>query len=50
MFIVNLIMALTALPALAVVLERLLPRKGRVHVSEIMSHQAEKVGMTGQRG
>jgi hypothetical protein len=50
MFIVNLIMALTALPALAVVLEKILPRKSRVHVSGIMSHTAEKAGMPGQRG
>jgi hypothetical protein len=50
MFIVNLIMALTALPALAVVLEKILPRKSRVHVSGIMSHAAEKAGMPGQRG
>ncbi|MGZ8460314.1 MAG: efflux RND transporter permease subunit, partial [Candidatus Deferrimicrobiaceae bacterium] len=41
MFIVNLIMAITALPALAVVLEKILPRKGRVHVPEIMSHPAK---------
>ncbi|NTU59949.1 MAG: MMPL family transporter [Deltaproteobacteria bacterium] len=38
MFIVNLVMALTALPALAVVLEHLLPRKRPVHVSELLSH------------
>ncbi len=41
MFIVNLIMALIALPAMAVVLEKILPRKGRVHVPEIMSHPAK---------
>jgi predicted RND superfamily exporter protein len=43
MFIVNLIMAMTALPALAVVLEKIFPRKHRVHVSEIMSHPAGDV-------
>ncbi|MDO8739399.1 MAG: MMPL family transporter, partial [Candidatus Deferrimicrobium sp.] len=41
MFIVNMIMAMTALPALAVVLEKIFPRKGRVHVPEIMSHRAK---------
>jgi uncharacterized protein len=38
MFIVNLIMAMTALPALAVVLERLFPRRGPVRVPGLMSH------------
>jgi predicted RND superfamily exporter protein len=38
MFLVNMIMAMTALPALAVVLERILPRKSPVHVSELLSH------------
>ncbi|NJD62161.1 MAG: RND family transporter [Deltaproteobacteria bacterium] len=50
MFIVNLIMALTALPALAVVLERILPRKSRAHVSEILSHPVDKIGIPGRRG
>jgi uncharacterized protein len=45
MFIVNLVMALTALPALAVVLERILPRKRRAHVSGIMSHATEDAGV-----
>ena len=43
MFIVNLIMAMTALPALAVVLEKILPRKSPVRVSEIMSHSVKKI-------
>ena len=38
MFIVNLIMAMTALPALAVVLERLFPRRGPVRAPGKMSH------------
>jgi predicted RND superfamily exporter protein len=38
MFLVNLIMAMTTLPALAVVLDRILPRKTPVHVSEILTH------------
>jgi len=50
MFIVNLIMAMTALPAVAVVLEMILPRKKRVHVSEIMSHPAEEVRADHQGG
>ena len=50
MFIVNLVMAMTALPALAVVLEMILPRKKRVHVSEIMSHPAEEVRADHQGG
>jgi predicted RND superfamily exporter protein len=40
MFLVNLVMALVALPALAVVLERILPRKVRVRVSAVMTHPA----------
>jgi hypothetical protein len=32
------IMAMTALPALAVVLERIFPRKSPVHLSELLSH------------
>jgi hypothetical protein len=31
---------MTALPALAVVLERILPRKRPVHVPDILSHPA----------
>ena len=42
MFLVNLVMAMTALPALAVVLEKLLPRKSPVRVSEILSHSVKK--------
>jgi uncharacterized protein len=38
MFIVNLVMAMTALPALAVVLERLFPRRGPVRAPGKMSH------------
>jgi predicted RND superfamily exporter protein len=38
MFLVNLVMAMTTLPALAVVLDRILPRKTPVHVSEILTH------------
>ena len=38
MFIVNLIMALTALPAVAVLLEKLFPRRGPVRVPGIMNH------------
>ncbi|MGS0625748.1 efflux RND transporter permease subunit, partial [Ralstonia sp. VS2407] len=38
MFIVNLVMALTALPALAVVLEKLLPRRRPVKAPGILSH------------
>jgi uncharacterized protein len=45
MFIVNLVMALTALPALAVVLERILPRKQRTHVSALLAHPAEDAGV-----
>jgi predicted RND superfamily exporter protein len=50
MFIVNLIMAMTALPALAVVLEKILPRKKRVHVSAILSHPAEEIRADRQGG
>ena len=42
MFLVNLVMAMTALPALAVVLEKLLPRKSPIRVSEILSHSVKK--------
>jgi len=38
MFIVNLIMAMTALPALAVVLEKLFPRKKPIKVSSMLNH------------
>ncbi len=38
MFIVNLVMAMTVLPALAVVLERLFPRRGAVRVPGILFH------------
>lgn len=38
MFMVNLIMAMTALPAFAVVLERLFPRRGPVRVPGILQH------------
>jgi len=38
MFLVNLVMAMTALPALAVVLEKLLPRRGAVRAPKFMSH------------
>jgi len=38
MFIVNLVMAMTVLPALAVVLERLFPRRGPVRVPGILYH------------
>ncbi len=38
MFLVNLVMAMTALPALAVVLERLFPRRHAVRASKLMSH------------
>lgn len=38
MFIVNLVMALTALPALAVILEKLLPRRHPVKAPGILSH------------
>ena len=38
MFIVNLVMAMTALPALAVVLEKIFPRRGPVHAPGIMNH------------
>ncbi|HET9596232.1 MAG TPA: MMPL family transporter [Anaeromyxobacteraceae bacterium] len=45
MFIVNLVMALTALPALAVVLEKVLPRKRRAHVPSLMTHATEHSGV-----
>lgn len=38
MFLVNLVMAMTALPAFAVVLEKLFPRKRPVHVSSFAHH------------
>ncbi|GAB2458173.1 MMPL family transporter [Comamonas humi] len=38
MFVVNLVMAFTALPALAVVLERLVPRKGKAYSPSILTH------------
>lgn len=38
MFIVNLVMAMTALPAFAVVLEKLFPRKTPVKASALMNH------------
>lgn len=38
MFLVNLVMAFTALPALAVVLERLVPRKGKAYSPSILTH------------
>src|SRR5450830_783640 len=38
MFIVNLVMAMTALPAFAVVLEKLFPRKKPVKVSSMLNH------------
>lgn len=38
MFMVNMIMAITALPAFAVVLERLFPRRGPVRVPGLMNH------------
>jgi uncharacterized protein len=38
MFIINLIMALTALPAVAVILEKIFPRRGPVRVPGIMNH------------
>jgi predicted RND superfamily exporter protein len=38
MFIVNLVMAMTALPALAVVLERLFPRRTPVRAPGLLSH------------
>ena len=38
MFVINLVMAMTALPALAVVLERLFPRKHAVKTSTLMNH------------
>ncbi len=38
MFMVNLVMAMTALPALAVVLERIFPRRTKVRASKILNH------------
>ena len=45
MFIVNLVMALTALPALAVVVERIFPRKRRAIVPGIMIQATEHAGV-----
>jgi predicted RND superfamily exporter protein len=50
MFIVNLVMALTALPALAVVLERILPRKNRTHVSGLMTHATQDARVPATKG
>jgi hypothetical protein len=38
MFIINLVMAMTALPALAVVLERIFPRAKPVHIPGVLQH------------
>jgi predicted RND superfamily exporter protein len=38
MFLVNMVMAITALPAFAVVLEKLFPRRGPVHVPGLAQH------------
>jgi len=38
MFVVNLIMAMTALPAFAVILERVFPRKKPVYMSRALQH------------
>jgi predicted RND superfamily exporter protein len=38
MFVVNLVMAMTALPALAVVLEKLFPRRRPVRAPGVLSH------------
>jgi len=38
MFIINLVMAMTALPALAVVLERIFPRRKPVHIPGVLQH------------
>jgi uncharacterized protein len=38
MFIINLVMAMTALPALAVVLERIFPRSKPVHIPGVLQH------------
>ncbi len=38
MFIINLVMAMTALPALAVVLERLFPRRKPAHIPGVLQH------------
>jgi hypothetical protein len=50
MFVVNLVMALTALPALAVVLERLLPRKHPARVASLMTHGTENAGVAAPKG
>jgi predicted RND superfamily exporter protein len=38
MFVVNLVMALTALPAFAVILERLFPRRAPIRVNAALQH------------
>ena len=38
MFLVNLVMAMTALPAMAVVLDRLFPRRGPVRAAGLLAH------------
>ena len=38
MFMVNMVMAMTALPAFAVWMERLFPRKGPVRAPGILAH------------
>lgn len=38
MFMVNLVMAMTALPAFAVMLERLFPRRSAVWAPAILNH------------
>lgn len=50
MFIVNLVMALTALPALAVVLERVFPRKHRAHIPGVMTHATDDARVPAPRG
>jgi hypothetical protein len=38
MFLVNMVMAITLLPAFAAVLERFIPRRGAVHMPQILQH------------
>lgn len=38
MFMVNLVMALTALPAFAVLMEKIFPRRGPVKMPGILNH------------
>ena len=38
MFMINLVMAMTVLPAISVVLERLFPRRGPVRLPGILQH------------